>query len=148
MQATFPRPGEPAPDPTASWSSRARQVLADTLRPARARFERSPLAGMPGERMVELNRPGVVVGGPRPRPGDPGPVFFHPHNGSLAPSWWPPDLPEKNKPRPLELPGCDWPDAGASPTFPVERALADLSRVRWAPGRPTLWLAPGAPEPE
>jgi len=144
MRGTFPRPGEPAPDPLAHWSARARQVLVDTLRPAKA--ERPSGRGAPPERMVAHNRADVLEGGPRP--GDPGPVFFHPLTGEPCPSYWPADLPERVKPRPLELPGSLWPDGGESPTFPVERALADLARVRWAPARPTIWLAPGAPEPE
>jgi len=102
-------------------------------------------AGSAPERMVAHNRADVLEGGPRP--GDPGPVFFHPLTGEPCPSYWPADLPERVKPRPLELPGSLWPDGGESPTFPVERALADLARVRWAPARPTIWLAPGAPEP-
>jgi hypothetical protein len=55
---------------------------------------------------------------------------------------------ERFKPPYLELPGSRWPEGVESDTFPVERALADLARVRWAPGRPTLFVAPGAPEPE
>jgi transposase len=90
---------------------------------------------------VDLHRPDVIiVEGPRPRSGDPGPVLFHPENGHLCPSDWPAWLPEKKKPRPLSLPGCNW---------PIERAEEDLSRVRWAPGRPTTWLpSPDSPEPE
>jgi hypothetical protein len=32
--------------------------------------------------------------------------------------------------------------------FTAERALADLRRARWCPARETLFLVPGAPEPE
>jgi hypothetical protein len=145
MQGTFPRGGDPAPDVTASFSSRFRQVVADTLRPASV--GRPSGRGAPPEPTVAHNRPDVLDGGPRP--GDPSPVRFHPHSGEEAPSWWPPDIPEKNKPHPIELPGALWPDGGQSPTFPVDRALADLARVRWAPARETIWLPTAdSPEPE
>jgi hypothetical protein len=57
-------------------------------------------------------------------------------------------VPPRLRPNPLTLPGARWPDGGEGDVFPVEQAFASLARVRWAPGRGTIWLAPGAPEPE
>ena len=151
MMYLHPRPHDPKPDPLASWSPSARQALDRTLSQARAAFERAPRGeARRGDRPVEVGRPAlVVIGGLRPRPGDPSTVCFHPSTGEPCPDYWP-DAPDPClRPHPLELPGCLWPDGGEGETFPAERALEDLRRVRWAPGRPTLFLvALGAPEPE
>jgi len=97
---------------------------------------------------MDLTRPDVFVGGLRPRRDDDRPVNFHPATGELAPDVWesPPDA--RLTPHYLTLPGCNWPDMGESDVFPVERGLADLARVRWAPGRPVVFVTPGAAEPE
>ena len=71
---------------------------------------------------------------------------FDPANGELAPEFY-----EAPRPRPHWLtlsPGCDWPDGGRSPVFPVEEALEVLSLVRWAPRRPVVFATPSGPEPE
>lgn len=150
MAFLFPRRLDPEPDPLASWSKKARRDLDATLSRAVARFERAPRGeARRGDRPVDAVRPALVVlGGLRPRPSDPATVRFRPSDGQLLADYWEdPPLPEL-RPYPLELPGCLWPDSGQSDVFPVERALADLRRVRWCPGRETLFLAPGQAEPE
>jgi hypothetical protein len=150
MAETFPRALDPVLDPTARWSPRFREVAEATVGHGRARYQQAPHGDhRPGDRSADPGRPGVIVsGGRRPRPGDPGTVRFHPSTGEECPAYWDPPPSPRLNPYPLELPGCLWPDSGQSDTFPAQMAFADLGRVRWAPGRPTLFLAPGAPEPE
>ena len=90
-------------------------------------------------RPVLMGRPDVCLRTEHEARGrDPGEVFFTRQAGSTARRRGRSRSPEL-VPKVLALPGCDW---------PIERGEEDLSRVRWAPGRPVVWLQPGQPEPE
>jgi hypothetical protein len=148
MRERFPRALDPVRE---LYGPGFRRLLERTRASAIARFERAAPKG---------ERPGMVMSDSRPHPDDayffsadgitpkPKPVYFHPSTGEPLPSHWedPPD--PRFRPFPLDLPGPHWPDGGASDTFPVQAAMLDLGRVRWAPRRPTIFVADGAPEPE
>ena len=150
MAETFPRALDQVLDETSKWSTAFRQVVEATVGYGRARYQGAPHGdARPGDRSADVGRPGVVIsGGRRPRPGDTGTVRFHPSTGEECPAYWeePPD--PRFRPNPLELPGCLWPDGGQSDSFPFQAAYADLSRVRWAPGRVTVFVSPGSEEPQ
>jgi hypothetical protein len=146
MRLMFPRPDDA--DMEEPLSPGFRKVLQATLEAGHRFLARGPYPDGRGDRKA-MRTPPPSAFTPRevqPRPWDPNPVLFHPSNGKICPVFWP-ELSEKDKPRPLSLPGCNWPDDDPEAPFPLERAWADLARVRWAPGRATIWLAPGAPEP-
>ena len=150
MSETFPRRLDPEVDETDKWSDSFRQVVAATVGYGRARYQGAPHGDpRPGDKSADAGRPGVVVSGGRgPRPGDTSTVRFHPSTGELSAEFWEEPLDPRFRPFPLDLPGAAWPDGGQSDTFPFQAAYADLCRVRWAPGRPTIFVPVGAPEPE
>jgi hypothetical protein len=141
-----PRRGDPLPE----YSPGFRRVLEETSRRGIARFNQAPHGDRrPGDRIAADNpRPGdILSGGYSPKVDDPSTIHFYPSTGKVCPAFWPEPPDPRLRPYPLELPGYLWPDGGVADTLPVELAMEDLRRVRWAPGRPTIFVADGAPEP-
>jgi hypothetical protein len=142
-----PRRGDPARE----YGPGFLRVLEKMRSHGLARFNKAPHGDIrPGDRRHADNpRPGDVINFERiVVVDDPSPIFFHPSTGKECPPFWPEPPDPKLRPYPLELPGYLWPDGGAADTLPVELAMASLRQVRWAPARPTLFVADGAPEPE
>lgn len=108
------------------------RVVGATLEQSQSLFDRSPRLGAGRERLVHLDRPGVVHGGSRPaNPG--GSVTFDCRTGRVASMSYPQGLSEWEKPVPLTL-AKDW-----DPSI--------LDRVRWRSGHPVRILAVGEDEP-
>jgi hypothetical protein len=139
MREWFPWPGDPLP--VDNLPAGFREVLERTLDGDRARWKAHP-GGVPGRRSdrkgADLGRPEFFTPETRRQKGQ-GPVHLDCRTGFSCSTNFPRNLPEKYKPVVLELPGEDWDQTQAD---------WDLGRVRWATGRPVLWLqTPDSPCP-
>jgi len=134
MRQWFPWPGDPSPEE--QLPPGFRQLLETTLTAARSRFS-SPRRSV-GAGGMSFNRPDVYVPDPRRQHGL-GPVFFDASNGVPCQPDFPASLPERLRPPTVELPAEHW---------PPHLWDYDLNRIRWARGRPVVWLQPDDQEPE